>query len=157
MTVIVIDRTLGTNIGDMTSNGGLAAAFDGVTSQATTACARKTSAGYIGKTLDRARRFGGATIYGSNDAGFEVGGSGSQTINIRGKNGAAPSSRTDGTVIGTVTFSDTADESAGRNITSTDTATRYDHIFAEIINGNPACAELVLREFIPDNMVALLI
>lgn len=155
MPFILIDRTAGTNIGDMTGDGGLAAAFDGDTTQDETACAGGPSGNdcYIGKTLASAKRFGKAVIYGSNDQGFMRLTNPSITINIRGKQGAVPIGRADGTVIGTATFTDTSDESAGRTITSTDGVTFWDHIWAEVIqnsgNNQHLVAELELYEFIP--------
>lgn len=149
----LIDRTAGTNIGNMTVNGGLAAAFDGTTSQARLSCATisVSNSGYVGKTLAANKIFGQAIIYGSNDQGFIRTDDVSTTINIRGKTGAAPSSATDGTIIGTLSFTDTSNESAGRTITSTDTTSLWAHIFAEVINNAASgrdihVAELVLYE-----------
>lgn len=151
----LIDRTAGTNIGNMTDNGGLAAAFDGTTAQAATACARSVdaSAGYVGKTLAASKRFGKAIIYGSNNFGYQSAGTNTVTVNIRGKAGTAPSSRTDGTIVGTASFTNTSDESTGRTITSTDGATLWDHIFADVTHngadGKMLVAELELYEFNP--------
>lgn len=151
--LVLIDRTAGTNIGDMTANGGLAEAFNGTTSTALASCAVKqsTTSSYIGQTLASSKVFGQAIIYGSNNDGMKGLSNPSMTVNIRGKSGAAPSSRTDGTIVGTITFTDTANESAGRTITSTDLSTQWDHIFAEIISasgsGAHAVAELVLYEW----------
>lgn len=157
----LIDRTLGTNIGDLTGTGGLAAAFDGVTTQAAAACATKFSdqRAYVGKTLAAAVKFARATIYGASDTGFCGGVNPSVTINIRGKQGAAPSSGTNGTIIGTLTFTDTADESAGRIITSTDIATEWDHLWAELSTASSAnwrVAELVLERVSPSARVVFI-
>lgn len=150
MALVLIDRTAGTNIGDMTGNGGLAAAFDGTTDAGTGSCATVgNTGGYVGKTLASAKKFGRAIVYGSNTQGVAGNFNGTTTINIRGKNGAAPSSRTDGTIVGTLTFTDSADGTA-RQIETSDAATLWDHIFADIIptGGNVTlCAELVLYEF----------
>lgn len=163
MPLSTIDRTLGTNIGDLTDDGGLAAAFDGDTSQGTTACAAKAaSSGYVGKTLAARARFGRATIYGGDGTGsatgFVSGSNPSVTINIRGKQGSAPSSRTDGTLIGTTTFTDTSDESGGRTINSSDTITEWDHLWAEVVAASGSglrVAELVLERFFPANAFVL--
>lgn len=131
-TEVLVDRTLGTNIGNMTGNGGLAAVFDGTTSQGFASCAQSGSGvGYVGKTHSSAKIFSRATIYGANNLGFS-GSNNSCTLEIYGKNGSAPASSTDGTLIGTVTFTDTGDESAGRAITSTDTSTAYLHWWCRI-------------------------
>jgi len=165
MGLSIIDRTTGTNIGDMTVDGGLAAAFDGDTSQGLSDCARVDAAnGYVGKTLAVRAKFGRATIYGGDGSGSAtgfVGGSNpSVTINIRGKQGAAPSGRTDGTVVGTITFTDTGDESAGRVISSTNLQTEWDHLWAEVTTSGGAnlrVAELALERFFVGGMIAALL
>ena len=150
----LIDRTAGTNIGDMTSNGGLAAAFDGNTNQGISACAVKqaTLSSWIGKTLAAPKVFGRMIAYGSNDSGFHGLSDPAMTLNVRGKQGTAPASATDGTIIGTLSFTDTGNESAGRTIESTDPDTLWDHIFLEIVAGSGGsgantAAELVMYEF----------
>ena len=152
--LVLISRTAGTNIGDMTAVGGLVAAFDGVTSQANTACARSATAGqpgYVGKTLASPKIFGRAIIYGSNNAGFTYGANPSEDITIYGKQGSPPSGRTDGTGISsTLSFTDTNDESAGRTLNSTDLVTQWDHIWAYVVpggSGSAFVAELVLYEW----------
>lgn len=157
----LISRTAGTNIGDMTGDGGLAAAFDGNTSQAEAGCASIGGlTGYVGKTLASKTTFGKAVIYASNNNGYSNGAP-TITVKIRGKNGAAPSGPTDGTQLGTITFADTSDESAGRTITSTDLVTTWDHLFAEIIRGagggNLNCAELVLYNWSQDGALVFFV
>ena len=149
--LVLIDRTAGTNIGNFTTNGGLAAAFDGTTSQNSSACAaREAQNGFVGKTLASAKVFGEAVIFGSSDQGFVNDANPSVTITILGKNGTAPANLNNGTEIGTITFTDTSDESAGRTIESTDLTTTWDHIFARVSNvvGDPLhVAELELWEW----------
>lgn len=128
--LVLIDRTLGTNIGNMTSGGGLAALFDGVISQAYAVSAiGPTSTGYGGKTLAAPRVFGQAIAYGSTDQGFVSGSNPSISFEIRGKNGTAPASFADGTLLASLTFTDTTNESAGRILTSTDLVTAWDHLW----------------------------
>lgn len=150
-TATLVDRTAGTAIGDMTANGGLAGAFDGTTNQDSGACAAKgANAGYVGKTWATAKIFNDATLYGSNNGGFTAAGGASRTINIRGKNGTAPSGPTDGTIIGTVTFSDVSNGSGGQAVASTDQSTAWLHWIVEI-NGLIAelfCAEIVWNELL---------
>jgi hypothetical protein len=154
--LVLIDRTTGTNIGNATNGGGLAAAFDGTTSQAFGAGAGSSGSVasiWVGKTLTGPKVFGQAIVYGSNDRGFVTGGgTPAMTINIRGKNGAAPASATDGTIVGTVSaFNDTTNESAGRTAASTDLVATWDHLFAEIAQGGAAagmyCAEVEFWEW----------
>lgn len=149
----LIDRTLGTIIGNMTVFG-IGNAFNGVTSAAGASCAAISAApGWVGKTYSAGKKFSRAIVYGPNDRGFIDPGPPlshgvSVTINIRGKNGT-PSGRTDGAIIGSITFSDVVNQSAGKQIVSTDTINAYTNIWADIL-GSPQdstyCAELVLYE-----------
>lgn len=150
----LIPRTLGTNIGNMTSAGGLAAGFDGTNSQAATASAEmaaSSNAAYIGKTFAVGKPIDRAIVYGSSDQGFI--GSGvnqSTTINLYCKTTAgAPASSTDGTLIGTITFTDTSDESDGREVKSTTQTTVCLHGWAEITtsgSNSKLMAELVIYQ-----------
>lgn len=84
---VIIDRTLGTNIGTMTAQGGLAAAFDGNTSQSITQGAAAASVGttsYIGKD-DGAALYAvtQAIVYASTDAGFQNNAGGVVTATIQ--------------------------------------------------------------------------
>jgi hypothetical protein len=146
---VLVDRTLGTNIGNMTVNGGLAAAFDGTTNQGTAACAADTTGtGYVGKTHTVPRVPGRVTVHGSNDAGYSSGGNGSCTITWYGKKGTAPANATDGTVLGSITFTDTSNESTGRDITTQD-QNGYDHWWVTVVvAANVFVAELVMYELL---------
>jgi hypothetical protein len=124
------DRTTGTNIGDVSGGGGLTAAFDGTTSQAFAACAQHPSGStscYVGKTFGSPKAISKMIVFGSNDSGFVSAANPACSLKIYGKNGAAPSTGTDGTLLGSITFTDTANESAGRTVTSTDIASLWDH------------------------------
>lgn len=144
----LIDRTTGTNIGDLTSNGGLAAAFDGVTSQNTVSSAAKVgSGGYVGKSLQTPSAISRAVAYGANNNGFIVGSNVAATLQLYGKVGSAPSSRTDGVLLGQINFTDTSNESAGREIISTDQTTVFDHVWLNVSKdgsdtSTTTCAEL---------------
>lgn len=134
--------TGGSTLGDMTGDGGLAAAFDGTTDQATAACATKASAteAYVGKTLASASRIYGATVYGSNNNGYVSGANPDITIELYGQTGDAPISDTDGTLLGTLAaFTDSADESGNpRTVLSEDTTTEYDYVWARITHDGSA-------------------
>lgn len=69
----LVDRTFGTAIGNMTSNGGLAAAFDGTTVQAEALAAKGNSVATIGKDWGsgNAKYISGVVIVGSSDEGME--------------------------------------------------------------------------------------
>lgn len=154
MTSTLIDRTAGTNIGSMTNGGGLAAAFDGTTSQANAACAvspGSVGGGYVGKTLAAAKYIEQAIVYASNDNGFD-GSSGSGntiTITLYGKAGSAPATATDGTALDSTSFTDT-DAIGSKTLISGNQSMLYDHVWVRIqtSHGTAAtyCAELVLYE-----------
>lgn len=120
----------GTRIGDLTAAGGLAAAFDGTTSQAAAAAASKTSAtsGYVGKTLDVAQTCKKVKIYPSSNNGFSD--QATVTITLYGKQGTAPANATDGTSLGTT--GSISDTTSMQTINSSNTATEYDHLWVTI-------------------------
>ncbi len=129
-----------TNIGNATSGGGLAAAFDGTTAQAAAACANKaaSTSAYVGKTLAAAAPIHSVLIYGSNDAGYVSTINPTVTATLYGKTGSAPASGTDGTVIGTLAFTDTADEHTARTVTSTDPSTYWLHVWVNFTHNGAA-------------------
>lgn len=144
--LVLIDRTEGTNFGDMDSFNAVDVAFDGDTTQTVLQSAVSgTATGYVGKTLAAPRVFGRAVVYGSSNSGYG-GGDNDVTVAVYGKNGAAPASATDGKKLGEITFADAADESAGRTINSSDRANPWDHLWARVAvaSGNAILAELEL-------------
>lgn len=145
----LVDRTTGTPFGNMTVFG-LGKAFDGVTNAAGNQCAAiSSSPGYVGQSFAAAKRFSKAVAYGPNDRGFIDFTNPSVTITIYGKNGSNPANAVDGATLGSLTFTDTADESAGRGI-QLNSATAYDHIWAYINGGSAStyCAELAFFELV---------
>jgi hypothetical protein len=152
----IINRALAgsASIGDMTSGGGLAALFDGVTSQAASASAEKSTGGLVapvgpGSVL-MLSSYGGknyaaasdqviaqAIVYPSTDNGLAIVGFNhpglsytiSVKLNLRGK-ASAPSGETDGTVIGTTTVSNTT---SPVTIVSTDQSTAWKYAWVEQI------------------------
>jgi predicted phage tail protein len=147
--VIVNTTAGGTNLGNMTGGGGLAAAFDDDTTQIATACARNSGQDnrWIGKTPATPTAIHRVRVYGSTDQGFIDSATPSVTIDLYGKNGASPNDGTDGTKLGSTTFTDTTDESAGRDVFSNDDVTVWDHLFVRIQNDAGGttqinCAEL---------------
>ncbi|MEP9388468.1 hypothetical protein [Mesorhizobium sp. KR9-304] len=91
----------------------------------------KNAAAHIGKSTSVAAptAIESVTVFGSNDHGYCSNTNPSITITLYGKTGSAPASRTDGTTLGSTTFTDTANESTGRQINSSDTATYWDHVW----------------------------
>lgn len=113
-----VSKDEGELIGNVTSGGGLAAVFDENRSQSTSASAsRGASTGYAGKEFASPIKFSRAIVYGSNNSGF-ANTNGTTTVSIRGEvePGDAPGATgvSDGEELGSVTFTDTGDESAGR-------------------------------------------
>ena len=135
-----------TKIGDMTAQGGLAAAFDGTTSQAGASSAGKsTSPGYVGVTFTAPTRVFAFDTYGGNNTGYDSSGNPSLTLDIYGKAGSAPANSTDGTLLATQTFTDTA-VTDQRAFVSTDNETLYDHVWVRVSTSAPRVAELVIYE-----------
>jgi hypothetical protein len=143
---VLIDRTLGTNIGNMTINGGLAAAFDGVTSQTSAVSAgyASGSTSWIGKTLAAARAIGKVTVYGPNNQGYSTVANANLTLNLYGKQGAAPSTATNGTLLGTLSFVSPSPDNGPRDIVSSDLTTLWDHCWISVTlnTGDQRVAEL---------------
>jgi hypothetical protein len=136
-------------IGDMVNGGGLNDAFDGDETEAAADGAALTSGtvAYVGVTFAADKPVRSCVVYGSNDAGFVSAINPTVTITLYGKTGAAPANyATEGTSIGSVSFTDTADESAGRTITMTDTVSEWDHVWVGIAHNGAAnqinCAEV---------------
>jgi hypothetical protein len=130
---VVIDPASGSVIGGTWTDGGQTEIYVVVTSRAAGVAANGgVTDVWSGKTYSGAKIFSKALLYGSNNGGFDASDNPSITINIYGKNGA-PANKTDGTLIGTLTFTDTANESAGREITSTDLVNSYTSIWFSII------------------------
>lgn len=135
VTEAVVSGGTGTNIGDKTGRGGLAAAFDGNTSQNTTAVAAKTgtqTSSYCGKNYSGGKAITRVLSYGSNDGGYSQVGelTTDQTLNLRGK-ATSPASASDGTLLGTITFANTDNESSSREIASNDQFTKYEYVWVE--------------------------
>lgn len=135
----LVNRTTGTNIGNMTGGGavGLAGAFDGVTNQAAAGGAGISAApGYVGKAHAVGKKLSRVICYGTNNVGYvNTGTTTSVTITLYAKNGT-PASGTDGTSLGSITFNQNAvDEHVGRQINSSDTTTAYTNYWVYINGG----------------------
>jgi hypothetical protein len=147
---LTIDRTLGTAIGDMTAGGGLAAAFDGTTSQGSGACAAKATAtsATIGKDWGAGNKqvITGFKFYGSNNNGTVSAINPTVTLTLQGSSDNFVS---DTNNLGSLVHTDTADESAGREqLTGIDTTTAYQYHRILVTHNGAAnginCAEVVL-------------
>lgn len=138
------DRTTGTNIGNMTVNGGLAAAFDGNTAQADAAACRGAGATdrYVGKTMAASHAISRVIVYPTTDNGYNgaIGlGSSAGDIRLYGKVGV-PANATDGTLLGTATAVNNA-TSGSTTITSSDQITSYSNVWVNF-NSTGAVPEI---------------
>lgn len=144
-TSTAVDFTGQTNIGDMTGGAGIDTLFDDDTTETLATSATKASAttAYAGRSLPSAIAIGGCDVYGSDDQGFVDGATPAVTISLYAKNGV-PANSTDGTLLGTLTFTDATN--ARRTIQSKNTTTTFTHVWVKIDhNGSAAtmaCAEL---------------
>lgn len=110
-------------------------AFDGVFSKSAESCATKDTddEAIIGLDFsDEPQAVGSVVVRGSNDQGFVNGATPSVTIKLYGKNSSVPTIASPGTELGTSTFTDTANELAGRTVSSSDTSTTYDYLAVTI-------------------------
>lgn len=157
--LVPVDLSSGTIYGDMDEGAAETAAFDGVTGKTAASCAAKNGGtnAYISRILPAPKIFGQAVIFGSSDQGFVPVAGRAVTLRIRGKN-SAPSNHNDGssTILGSVTFTDGTDESAGRLIASTDLTTAWAYIWPHFEYGSGAgqntdvyCAQFQLWEWVP--------
>lgn len=151
-----ISRTLAgsLNFGDMTSGGGVAAAFDGNFSQDATHSAEKTfgasvfsGSGYVGKNYSgaSAQVIDSCTVWPSLDSGFFfplISNFGSNTwsftvtLNLRAK-ATVPANAADGTLLGTTNFTitstgPTAADYLTTTIGSNDKVTAWNFVWVEM-------------------------
>lgn len=144
----VIDRTLGTNIGNMTALGGLAAAFDGTTNQANTACAaRSAQGGTVGKNwgAGNTKTVTGFAVHGSNNFGY-----GSDPTNVTlTLQGSSDNFSSDVNNLGSIgPFTDLADESAARSLLTglVEAPYQYHRVNITVTSSSTYCAEVVLYD-----------
>lgn len=139
---VLISNGQGTMGGNMTAAGGLAAARDGTTSQAAAACAsRASSSGYIYVTFAQPMKIAKVEVWPSNNNGFSD--AATVGLGLYGKNGVAPVSGSDGTLIGSV--APFADSTSMQSMTSSDEITQYDHVVLDMSStgaGNLWVAEI---------------
>lgn len=139
-TMSLVPGSTGTNFGTFTEASGLAAIFDGTTNATGTYSGRISSpnAGYAGKSYALGKRIAQAVVWGSNNTGYVYPGDATVTLALRGKTGSAPTNRTDGILLGSVSFTDTANESGNpRTIPSNDTSTAWDHVWIDFSHDGP--------------------
>ncbi len=139
---------IGSNIGDMTLNGGLAAAFDGNTNQGNTACAAITSdaTNYIGKNCSATPKIiSSVTVYSSNNLGYTNNGAVSATLTLYAKQ-SLPANSTDGISLGSTTFTNAASSTNTNTITSNDQYTAWAYFWVAILCGGAAGQTKLIAE-----------
>lgn len=143
----LISGATGTNIGDLTSGGGLAAIFDGTTSQGLGASGTRTSfqSGFAGKNYSSApKKIDSAKTYGSNDTGYIGGGvASSATLYLYAKNGSAPSSYSDGTLLGSVAITD-LETIDSKTINSSDKTTAWDYVWVAVLLNAASSSNIIV-------------
>lgn len=134
----MIAQATGSIVTDFTTR--TTAQNDGVTNQAGGASAAKggsPTTGYSGKNFSAApKRITSAMVYGGNDTGFVVNTNPNITIQLRASNSAPNSDGSNGTLLGSVNFNDTGNESAGRSIVSNDQITAWNYVWVRINKGS---------------------
>lgn len=130
----MIAASTGTNIGNMTGNGGLAAAFDSVTNQLSGNCANSPGAfGSVGKDYGGSpQRVSRVRIFGSSNVGFYNSTNHALELRLYGSQVAPNASFDNGVELGRITFTDTDNESAGRDIFSNDAQTAWTYVWVLI-------------------------
>lgn len=143
----LISGGTGSNIGDMTVNGGLAASFDGDTNQDSGAGSRASASnGYVGKNYSASpKRIEKADLYPTNNVGFGNIETSNVTLTLYGKNGGAPSNRTDGTSLGSLNIADTT--SGPQTITSSDQVTAWDYVWISVSFSSATSVHMAEVEF----------
>lgn len=113
------------------------ALFDGTTGQAADVGTAMNNNSYLGKTLPASTTLKRIVLFTSSTGIFSTG-----DIEVYAKTGSAPASATDGTLLGTLTFTIASFPSSGSNGESkvlivTD-PTEYDHVWIRNITGSSA-------------------
>lgn len=130
LTEVLFPRTSGTNIGNMTSGGGLAAAFDGNSNQSNVQSALRPNAGptggFVGKNMGTPAPVSRVVAHSPNNVpGFTQSGTASLTLYASNSN---PGTATSGTVLATLTaFTGVAN--TNYTLTSSDKATPYQYVW----------------------------
>lgn len=138
-------------IGNFTTR--ISAVFDGITNQSDTEGGYGPPTGaYIGKGYgtNTPRRIDRVQVYGSNTTGHAGGGDTITRIELRAKNGSAPTSGADGTLLGSFGPIPDIDATDMKTITNTvDRITQWQYVWISYIksgSGLISCAELQLYE-----------
>jgi len=136
---ILFDRTAGSNIGDMSGGGGLAAAFDGTTAQnaAASASLAASTTAYVGKDhgSGQSNIVTSYVVYPSTDQGFTT--DANLSIRLYGSN-SLPATATDGTLLhDSGSFADSLSAQT-YNFVDIDTSTGFRYHWVTIVPASSA-------------------
>ena len=135
---MAIDLTGLPRIGNMISGGGLNGIFDG---NAGTSGYAQSTTGYAGIDFNSAPRRIEKVEIDSQSNGYDASGLTSQvTLKLYGRNGAAPASATDGTLLGSIGPFTDVNALQTKTIVSSDQVTQYRYVWAVITTGVWAAA-----------------
>lgn len=128
---ILIPLTGLTTFGDMTQGGGLAAIFD---SNSWTAGRKEATVGYAGVVFNTLKNIDSVQLDSALN-GFDASGlSTSITLELYAKESGTPSSGTDGTLLGSLSFTDT-ESVLTKTITSSNKSTLFNCAWIRITTG----------------------
>lgn len=124
---VLIDTSALVKFGDLTSGGGLSAAINPSDGGATGY--KTATTGWAGVTLGTASAVSHVEVTSATN-GFDASGSATQiTLKLYGKQGSAPTSATNGTLLGTMGPFTDVNSATTRTIASTDTSTAWNHLW----------------------------
>jgi hypothetical protein len=137
----IVDGTIG-------SFANASRAFNGTTDSALAACAtdNATDNGYIGLSFDTPTPVKKALVYGSNDNGYVELNNPTVTLRLYGKQGVAPSGPSDGTLLGSTSFTDTNNQSSAKTLASDDWLTLWDHIWIRVSHSGSSGLDVYVAE-----------
>lgn len=127
-----ISQATGTNIGNMTGGGGVAASFDGNTNQSDGAGSQiSATSGWVGKNWGTTYQVSQARVWRPNNAGIDgVAGSGTITVTIEGS--ATGSWGGEEVSLGSNTATDYDGARGGSSQSSDDAPSSYDYIEVDV-------------------------
>ena len=146
-----------TALEDFTSNDALYYNNSNGTAAASSATKSSATNYYAGVSLGTAMAVASVGFQGSNDQGYVNGATPAITVQLYGKEGSAPSTGTDGTLLGSTSFSDSSDETGIRFINASDTTSTWDHIWIYVSQDGSAASMYLseLRVFHADTALEL--
>lgn len=124
-----LDISSMTGINDLTGNTGVYKNNNVSVAAAGASIKSSSDFTYAGVTFTTASKVSNVSIQGTSDSGYHSQNDTTITATLYAKTGSAPSSSTDGTVIGSLVFGYMADETTPRYITSGDPDSEWNHVW----------------------------